>query len=89
VTRQSHFKKLIVSVLFQIGAYEQFDEPVVGTCGNESFGTGPIDAVDAANVVILLLENNVNRLNESFSIIIKTTTRIYMVFIAIVVGLTV
>jgi len=48
-----------MSVLLEIGADEQLDKSVVATSCNQTFSTRPIDAVDGANVVILLLEDYV------------------------------
>jgi len=44
-----------MSVLLEIRADEQLDKSVIAASCNQTFGARPIDAVDRANVMVLLL----------------------------------
>ena len=73
--RQSHLQQLIMPILLEIGTYEQFDAPIVRASGDQALRARPVNAIDAADVMILLFKNHVHLLDLTFNgIIVKTAT---------------
>ena len=60
---KGHLKQLVVAVLLKIWAHEQLDQSVVGACRYEPLRARPIHAVDAANVMVLLLKDHIDWLD--------------------------
>ena len=85
MTRKCHFEQLVVAILLKVRAHKQLDASIIRTSGDQSLGTRPVHAVDATNVMILLLKDHVDLLNLSIiCIIVKPTTRVHgIVFISI------
>jgi hypothetical protein len=55
---QGHFKNLAAFAFVQIGHNQEFDESIVRSRRDESLGPGPVNAVNAANVVVELFEDH-------------------------------
>ena len=64
MSRKRHLKQLVRPVVLEIWADEQLDQTIVRTSSDESLSAGPIDAVDATNMVVLLLKNHVDLLRR-------------------------
>lgn len=62
-----------MSILFQVWTHEQLDKPIVRTSGYQALRARPIDAIDRAYVVVLLLQDDVHLLNRLACIVVDAS----------------
>ena len=78
-----------MSILFKVGTDQQLDKPIVRTCGDQALRARPINAIDGAYMVVLLLQDDVNLLDRLTCIVMDASARIDLILINVIISLTV
>lgn len=66
MTRKCHLEDFMLRVLVKVWANEQLYEPVIRPRRNQMLRPRPVNAINAAHVMVLLLNNHLQFLNAIF-----------------------
>ena len=79
-----------MTILFKVRANEQFNSSIVRSCGYQALSARPVNAINAAYVVVLLLQDHVHLLYLTLRlVVVDSSARICRVILLIIRALSV